>query len=160
MLAVGGHSFGSAARKPTPACAYLYALPTYGTRRVPVTDQPLRAAVFSPVEKHVAYVAGEDGSIRAWDCRGNAELWVLKSDLAPISILAVRHDARLLAGGSDDGLIRLWDLESQELLRTYGGLAGNITTLSFSPDGQRLLAGANDGYFAWWSLPDGVAKAP
>ena len=87
----------------------------------------------------------EDGSIVIWQVHRTGLVVDTLQPLAtlhtgnPVTALAFRNDAMILASGSSDGAIRIWDLSGKpRLLREIQDQERTVYALVFSEDGSEL----------------------
>lgn len=101
--------------------------------------------------------AGEDGSVRRWEC-GDAALLTrrtlsIRAHGGRVTALAVVADGALVASGGVDKLVRLHATTAGgQLLATLRGHSGWVTRISFTPDQTQLLSGGYEGDVRLWSV--------
>jgi hypothetical protein len=94
----------------------------------------------------------EDGSIVIWQVQPTRSAFDILKPLVtlhtgnPVTALAFRYDATILASGSSDGKIRIWNLSgTPRLLREIQDQERTVYALEFSEDGSELSSGGFDG---------------
>ncbi len=77
---------------------------------------------------------------------------------APVTALAVRRDAQVIAAGGADGRIHLHD-PAGGVVAILAGHTTPVTVLAFSPDATVLASGDGEGLIQLWQQPGGRALA-
>jgi WD40 repeat protein len=88
--------------------------------------------------------------IQIWDIE---TLTLVREIPAPdefVSILAMSHDARLIATGNTSGTVRLWDVGTETELASFEGHGNNVIGLAFSPDDRLIASSSVDGTIRVW----------
>ncbi len=70
------------------------------------------------------------------------ELVIPKGHAAEVSVLAISHDDKLLASGSNDKTVILWDYATGKELKTFNGYPNWITSIGISSDNKKLVSGS------------------
>jgi WD40 repeat protein len=104
------------------------------------------------------YSGGEDGTVRAWNPKSQAQQFELSAG-SPVLHFGISADGTLLAAGCQDGRVRVWNLETRALLGDFHH-AQQISALSFSGTSNTLLTGSLDQTVRIWDLTTGAAAAP
>lgn len=66
--------------------------------------------------------------------------------------VALSHDNRLIASGSDDMTVKIWDAVTGVELSTLQGHNGEVLSVSFSPDAHRIASGSLDETIKIWDV--------
>jgi WD40 repeat protein len=117
--------------------------------------------------------AGKDGTIRVWDIATQEEVMQLTdgsdSFLGAVNLLAVSHDGRHVAAGTDYGDVRVWELAQPSApIGAWSAGGPSISGLEFNATGSRLAIGTGDGVARVWAwtgdeplprLPAGTSAA-
>src|SRR5262249_18638896 len=94
-----------------------------------------------------------DTSLKLWNLVTGRELAPLPGDLPALRSIAVSHDGKTLAAGTEVGSVFLWDAATRQLKRTLQ--AHTVTTfIAFSPDDKMLATatGWGDHRLKIWDL--------
>jgi WD40 repeat protein len=92
--------------------------------------------------------------IQLVDARTGEEVGVLRTQAAPLTVMAFSPDGRHLAAGIT-GQVQVWDVRERELLRTIRGFERVPVSLAWSPDGKILTGGTQDGQVWVWDAGRG-----
>eukprot|EP00038_Savillea_parva_P010730 m.192365 g.192365 ORF g.192365 m.192365 type:complete len:745 (+) comp18623_c0_seq1:220-2454(+) len=142
---------------------------TYGHVSI-VTD-----AVWHPTNKKLFITASADSTVRVWNTDHTQLNNTLKSSVcgkcrakqgkrALLSSLAVSHDGKLLAAGSEGGGIYTFVLGDKHMIpkaqhHTAHADDSTITSVKFARNGK-LLSRGTDGVVAMWSDPRRLSGKP
>lgn len=105
-----------------------------------------RAVEFSPANRDMLAVAGDDGIVRLWRV-GQPEVvrelkghdgWVLSLAFDPTGQRLISGSTKYQKGNAALGQLRLWDVASGERLQALDLKDGGVTGVSFSSDGELL----------------------
>ncbi|OMJ95020.1 hypothetical protein SteCoe_1719 [Stentor coeruleus] len=72
--------------------------------------------------------------------------------------VAISHDNKYIASGSDDKYIRIWDLQQKKQEFYFEGHKSSVQALSFTPDGKKLISGSKDSMIIVWDLQERCKK--
>jgi len=95
-----------------------------------------------------------DNTVRIWDLTAGVELRQLDRT-GRAAAVAVSHDDRWLATGSDSRTVKLWNSATGELLRELDGHKVEVTAVAFSHDDRYLFSGDGNGRCLLWDLESG-----
>lgn len=119
---------------------------------------PLTACCLS-LNGTVAYVAGVDNVIRAYDLRNNVELYSLTGHADTITGLRISPDSSFLLSSAMDNLCIIWDIRpftpsSTRLLRVFEGaphgFEKNLIRPAWSADASMVACGSADRTVVIW----------
>lgn len=110
-------------------------------------------AMFFPDNKR-ALTSAVDNTVRVWDLSTGVELLRL-DQTGRAAAVAVSHDSRWVATGSDNRTAKLWDAESGELVHVFEGHKVEVTALAFSPDDRLVFTGDSNGRGVLWNRETG-----
>jgi WD40 repeat protein len=82
-----------------------------------------------------------------------------KGHEAPVNCVAIDHDGKLIASGSDDKTVKLWDLVTGKEIRTLPGHTGAVTSVAFSSDRKSLASASDDETIRIWDYRTGKVKS-
>lgn len=111
------------------------------------------SVAFSPNSDYV--VSGTSQGILRWITSTGIWQPTTGGQDKTIKSLAISHDGKIVAGGSDN-VIYLWDMEDGSLLRQLSGTFGVVNSLDFSPDDSMLVAGTDDNIVRIWEVDSGT----
>lgn len=77
---------------------------------------------------------------------------VFKGTAGPLWSMAVSHDGKYLATGTDNGTVRYWDIAAERVLWTLNAHKTPVWALALSPRGDYLATGSDDGVTLIWDL--------
>ncbi len=103
-----------------------------------------------------ALFANKNGIVTFWDLvteKKVGQMTIQKPTI--LNCLALSHDNRFLAAGSNDGMVRLWDVRTGVDLREFRGHQGAVWSVAFSPQGDRILSGSEDKTVRVWESATG-----
>ena len=103
----------------------------------------VRAVAFSPDGTMIAS-AGDDGTVRLWECATNLEVRSLQGHEGKVLAIAF-GTAPLLASVGDDKTVRLWDWKSGTALSSLTGPTKALECVAVSPDGSVVAAAGVEG---------------
>jgi hypothetical protein len=127
----------------------VFPIPPDGQARELPATRPAEALAVAG--EHV-FVAGDDGSVTAWNTATRAIMW-RTPPAARILRLAVEPGGRRLATGDEDGAVRVYDARTGRLVRSLGGRTAPVQALAWA--GAILAAGDAAGRLALWDVaPD------
>jgi WD40 repeat protein/serine/threonine protein kinase len=95
-----------------------------------------------------------DNTTRIWDIASGVQTMQLQHT-GRAAAIAVSHDDRWIATGSDDRTAKLWNAETGELLQTLNGHKVEVTAVTFSPDGRYVYTGDAHGRGVLWNRETG-----
>lgn len=120
----------------------------------------------------LAVSGGKNATIRLFDIDKGFLIRTFVGQKEPVSAIAFRQDATVIAAGSVEGKLTIWDAKSADGLdeteRDAGGneervpLSGHvgpIRSLAFRPDGKEIATGGEDGTIRFWRLPVAVPES-
>ena len=106
--------------------------------------------------------ASNDHSIKLWNTNtGNLNLinrlenssdTGIESHLSNVTSVAISHNGKLLASGSDDKTVKLWNVEAGKKLETIPGYSKYVEDVVFSPDDQLLATSTYNGKIVVWKI--------
>jgi hypothetical protein len=103
--------------------------------------------------------AGRDGTLRTWDVKTEAPLWVSQHEDCALA-LGVSADGKRAAYGGCVGVSYVWDLVQKKRLGQFGEACGcNVICVALNPDGSRLYASVGDKLRQPW-LVNSVQEVP
>ncbi|KAI8359261.1 hypothetical protein B0O80DRAFT_439828 [Mortierella sp. GBAus27b] len=112
-------------------------------------QEPVTCLVIS---KDRIYTGSIDSIVRKYDIKDpESHAVILRCDLQ-VRCLALSHDERLLAVGTDGPDVKIIDLEEAENCWAFQGHKKAINSLSFDPLGQFLISSSCDGTVIVWDL--------
>ncbi|MEG5066413.1 caspase family protein [Microcoleus sp. B3-A4] len=76
---------------------------------------------------------------------------ILRGHQGWVISVAISHDGKYIATGSQDQTVRLWSIEGK-LLNTFKGHQGWVNSVNFSPDGKYIATGSQDKTVRLWSI--------
>jgi hypothetical protein len=107
-------------------------------------------ANFAELAQHVIF-APEAVAAKTKPANGDA----FAGHTGTVNCIAVVHDGRMAATGSDDGTVRLWGVPDGTPLGTLEGSRGEVYAVAFARDGNFLLSGGADRLIRRWDLRSG-----
>jgi WD40 repeat protein/energy-coupling factor transporter ATP-binding protein EcfA2 len=87
--------------------------------------------------------------VRERNILGRHDGWVIS--------VAVSHDDKYIATGSQDSTVRLLSIEGK-LLNIFTGHQGWVNSVAFSPDGKHIVSGGQDSTLRSWSIESRLSK--
>jgi DNA-binding beta-propeller fold protein YncE len=111
------------------------------------------SVAFSPNSDHV--VSGTSQGILRWVTATGLWQQTTGGQDKTIKSLAISHDGRIIAGGTDNAIF-LWSMEDGSLLNQLTGAFGMVNSLDFSPDDSMLVSGSDDSIVRVWSVESGT----
>src|SRR5262249_12239946 len=104
----------------------------------------------------MAFTAGRDNTIRAWDVGTGQELRRFGDPANTPAPAAYSPDCRLLATARhDDGIIQVWDLAAGKLLREIEARHSGIASIVCTRDGKTLVSFDNEETVCQWEAATG-----
>lgn len=103
--------------------------------------------------------AGDDGTVRVWDCESGEVLLVLEGHIGKVNSVAVSPCGKCLASASNDKTVRVWNLETGVMLFILEGHGEAVGYVEFTADGQQLVSGSEDGSIWFWDVQTGEQGA-
>ena len=97
--------------------------------------------------------AGEDGMVRQWDLKTNADKGSLSASVGPVKCLAFANKKVAVCGKSV--AVR----NKTASFARFEGHSGPVNCVAFTEDGGLLASGGADGTVRIWSVDDGVEVA-
>jgi len=97
----------------------------------------VRGVAFAP-DGRSFLAANVAGLLRRWDADAGQEL--NKTDLSPMSALALAPDGKLLATANWNATVGVWSLKDFKQVTVLSGHADYVTSTAFSPDGSMLVS--------------------
>jgi WD40 repeat protein len=102
------------------------------------------------------YSSGSDGKILAWDVSSSKSEPHLTNESNDINrVIAVSHDEKYLAKGTDKGAIQIYDISNNQLHKTFEGHKGGVWSVKFAPNGKELYSIGADSTLAKWQISSG-----
>ncbi|MBC8352054.1 MAG: protein kinase [Planctomycetes bacterium] len=95
-----------------------------------------------------------DNTVRIWDVASGVESRRLERTGRAASV-AVSHDDRWIATGSDERTAKLWNADTGELVHILDGHKVEITAVAFSPDDRFVYSGDGNGRGVLWNRQTG-----
>ncbi|MBI2480522.1 MAG: protein kinase [Planctomycetia bacterium] len=95
-----------------------------------------------------------DNTVRIWDVASGVEVRRLEHT-GRAAAVAVSHDNRWVATGSDVRTAQLWNADTGELIRALDGHKVEITAVAFSPDDRIVYSGDANGRGVLWNRETG-----
>ncbi|MBL8797739.1 MAG: sigma-70 family RNA polymerase sigma factor [Planctomycetia bacterium] len=124
-----------------------------------ISNTPVHALCFHPLDAKRLAVGGGDGSVQVWDVSTKDAENLASHFLhkGPIGSVVYAADGKTLATGSADRTIRLWDATTAELREKalLTGHTASVRTLAFAPGNGWLASGSEDGTVKLW-FPTGT----
>jgi WD40 repeat protein len=118
-------------------------------------ELPVTSIAFAGSEERLASGSG-DATIALWETASVGEpVSVLNGPASSVEAVAIDHDGRWLAAGSDDRSVKIWNLQTRDGERTLRNHSGSVSAVGFAPDGSTLAAGSADGGVRIWSMQSG-----
>lgn len=113
--------------------------------------------IFHPVFSSTLVSAGEDSTIKIWDCDNGDLERTLKGHTDAVQDLAFDPSGRILASCSADLSIKLWDFQSNySCIRTLHGHDHNVSSITFLPPAGDFLASCSrDKTVKLWEVASG-----
>ncbi|MEQ8908058.1 MAG: hypothetical protein RIC95_02610 [Vicingaceae bacterium] len=106
-------------------------------------------------ESHIAYTAGSDRHVVAWDLEQMQALKVVaRSPTTVISLLYLEKWDYLLIGQVEGG-VHIIDLSEGKEVKYLKNHQAYIFDLQFIPEKDELIMVSGDGSFSVWSMPEG-----
>ena len=126
-------------------------------RQLRTGDGILQALTFVAGDRTSLATGGEDGIVRQWDLRREAEIPVAEFPVGnPVLALAGSPDGSLLAAGTRAGDILVWELKEGgprgNRPRTLRGHTSSVTGLAFDRAGRLLSSGSLDRTVRIWNI--------
>src|SRR5262249_12521430 len=105
----------------------------------------------------VLFVAqgGKITYVKTIDTAMGKELFPRQGHIAPLCVVAVSPDGRMVASAGEDRAVKVWDLAAARVLHSLSAHPDEVWGLSFSPDGKLLASGSRDGTMILWDVGSG-----
>lgn len=116
----------------------------------------VHSLAFSP--DGLTLASGDFRAVKIWKRPDNLKKFDVPAG-APVPVVAVTTDGKLLAAGGADGQIRLINLADGKPGRVLAGHAGAISSLKFTADNTKLVSGSADKSIRVWNPADGAVLA-
>jgi WD40 repeat protein len=121
-------------------------------RRIKLPRLDIRRHALSPDGKVLAVVDWSP-RIRLFDLVNGKEMHADGlGHRAPVGVVAVSPDGRLIASGANDATLILWERATGKLLHSLKGHQAHLTGLAFTPDSKSLVAADNNGLILLWDV--------
>ena len=95
--------------------------------------------------------AGEDRTVRVWNCAGWEQEYVLSGVPGKVLSMTALPNGRLATACSDN-VIRVWDLSRRELVSQLRGHQGSVAALDAND--RWLVSGSFDATIKIWPLAE------
>ena len=109
-------------------------------------------AVAVSKDGRVAFLAGDDHAIRAFDIITGGLIRSFLGNDGPVLSISLSKDGKRLLSGSADRTVRLWDTDTGNELAKLVADDGAVSAVAISPDGLTALSGGEDHTLKLWNL--------
>jgi WD40 repeat protein len=117
--------------------------PATGKGRVILHHGVEPRAVALAVDRRVAAVGCQDGSIRLWDLDGGKQRLLLKKHDGPVLCLAFAPDGAVVASSGLDRLVTVWEAGGGKQHFAVAESMEVVSAVAFSTDGKQLAVGGD-----------------
>ncbi|MFE3027993.1 NB-ARC domain-containing protein, partial [Nocardia tengchongensis] len=80
---------------------------------------------------------------------------VLQGHTERVTAVAISHDGRYIASGSNDKSVRVWETATGRPARTIDDHVGEVSAVALTADGDRIISGSFDGSVRVWNRASG-----
>ena len=135
---------------------YLLDLPGHKVLKpFPYPRGTLQAFAAAPDGMHVL-TGGTDGGLLWWNLNNEKpEFGLTLSENATVTCVALSHDGKFAAAGTNDGGVGVWEIVSRRRAWFSKVHPGGATSVAFSPDDKQLASCGLDKSVAIWNASDG-----